>query len=309
MKLLQTELVDSTTINTLTSVEGIKEVLENSSIEEVMNQLLSWGVSFGGKLIAAAALFIVGKIVINWIYNLTQKVLSVRKVDRSLVTFVLSLIKIVLLILLIISTIGILGIETSSFIAIFASAGIAVGMALSGTLQNFAGGVLILILKPYKIGDFIEAQGYTGTVKEIQIFNTILNTVDNKCIIIPNGGLSTGSINNYSKEKYRRIDWTISVSYGDDFNVAKEHILKMLSEDSRVIQDTSKLADAASLHSPVVFLEALADSSINIKVRAWALSGDYWDIFFNMNERIYVELPQKGLNFPFPQMDLHIKQS
>lgn len=327
MKLLQTELVDSTAINSLTSVDGIKKILQNSSSEEIMNTLINWGVSLGGKLLAAVAVFLIGKIIINWIYNITKKILNARSVDRSLITFILSLVKIVLLILLIISVIGILGIETSSFIAIFASAGIAVGMALSGTLQNFAGGVLILILKPYRIGDFIEAQGYTGTVKEIQIFNTILNTPDNKCIIIPNGGLSTGSINNFSKEKYRRIDWTVSVSYGDDFNVAREHILKILSEDKRVLQNADKLAtiyakgdkntpkaieelpESASLYSPVVFLEALADSSINIKVRAWALTADYWDIFFNMNERIYVELPQKGLNFPFPQMDLHIKQS
>ncbi|MFI3239870.1 MAG: mechanosensitive ion channel [Bacteroidales bacterium] len=326
MKLLQTVPTDSIP-SSINSVDELKNVFQNSSTEEIINTLINWGMSLGGKILAAAVVFFIGKIIINWIYNITKKILNARKVDLSLTSFVLSLVKIVLLILLIISVIGILGIETSSFIAIFASAGIAVGMALSGTLQNFAGGVLILILKPYKIGDFIEAQGYTGTVKEIQIFNTILNTVDNKCIIIPNGGLSTGSINNYSKEKYRRIDWTVSVSYGDDFNVAKEHILKMLSEDTRVLQNADQLTtiyakgdknspkaieelpDSASLHSPVVFLEALADSSINIKVRAWALTSDYWGIFFDMNERIYVELPQKGLNFPFPQMDLHIKQS
>ncbi len=148
----------------------------------------------------------------------------------------LSLVKIVLLFILIIIVISILGIETSSFIALFASPGVAIGMALSGTLQNFAGGVLILLLKPYKVGDFIEFQGFTGTVKEIQIFNTVLNTIDNKCILIPNGGLSSGSINNYSKEDYRRVDWTVSIAYGDDYDIARQEILRILNEDKRIVK-------------------------------------------------------------------------
>ena len=156
--------------------------------------------------------------------------------SQSLATFILSVMKVALLFILIIIVISIIGIETSSFIALFASAGVAIGMALSGTLQNFAGGVLILLLKPYKVGDFIETQGFTGTVKEIQIFNTILNTPDNKSIFIPNGGLSTGSINNYSHEEYRRVDWTIGISYGDDLDKAKDAILKMIKEDSRIVK-------------------------------------------------------------------------
>jgi small-conductance mechanosensitive channel len=159
-----------------------------------------------------------------------------RNLDRSLATFILSLISIVLYFILIVTVIGILGVETSSFLALFASAGVAVGLALSGTLQNFAGGVLILLLKPYKIGDYIEAQGFAGTVKEIQIFSTVINTPDNKQIIIPNGPLSTGSINNYSKEQYRRIDWTVSIAYGDDFDVARDAILKILNSDERVVK-------------------------------------------------------------------------
>lgn len=290
-----------------------------------------------------------------------------RRIDRSLATFVLSLIRIVLYFILVVTVVGILGIETSSFLALFASAGVAVGLALSGTLQNFAGGVLILLLKPYKIGDYIEAQGYSGIVKEIQIFSTIINTPDNKQIIIPNGGLSTSSINNYSKEEYRRVDWSVSIAYGDDVDVAKAAILDMLRSDDRIVvkyvEDDRKMrADRKELEetsdnddaepeaavepvekkswikrvfnsrkkvtvisdridaehaktlemlpkadrSPFVALGVLNSSSIDITVRAWTRSEFYWGVFYEMNERFYKELPEKGLHFPFPQMDVHL---
>lgn len=231
------------------------KMFEGLSIDDAISKLANSMVEFAFKLIIAIAVFYVGKLIIRKIFRVTRTILINRKVDASLSTFVLSLIKIVLYFILIITVIGILGIETSSFLALFASAGVAIGMALSGTLQNFAGGVLILLLKPYKVGDYIEAQGFTGTVKAIQIFHTVINTVDNKAIIIPNGGLSTGSINNYSLEQYRRVDWTIGLSYGDDFEKAKEVILKMLDSDDRVVKqyvedyEKDRLTDSTALQN------------------------------------------------------------
>ncbi|MDE5555134.1 MAG: mechanosensitive ion channel, partial [Muribaculaceae bacterium] len=266
---------------------------------------------------------------------------------------------------LIVTVIGILGIETSSFIAIFASAGVAIGMALSGTLQNFAGGVLILLLKPYRIGDYIEAQGYAGTVREIQIFHTIISTSDNKQIIIPNGGLSTGSVNNYSRADYRRVDWSVGISYGDSVEVARKAILEILDSDDRIVkgmieddreeraeqQEAAEKAAAAlapdaeaekpkrrsfwarMFHrkvkkkimtwqeeqaekvrkllpktdgSPKVYVSSLGDSAVVLTVRAWTRTPDYWGVYFSVNERIYNELPEAGINFPFPQMDVHL---
>ncbi len=354
------------------------KAIENLSFDDAISKLANGIITFGFRLLIAVLVFYVGKFVITKLYKFTRTLLVNRHIEPSLTTFILSLIKMVLYFILIVTVIGILGIETSSFLALFASAGVAVGMALSGTLQNFAGGVLILLLKPYKVGDFIEAQGYTGTVKAIQIFHTVVNTVDNKAIIIPNGGLSTGSINNYSLERYRRVDWTISLSYGCDLEMAKEKIRSILATDSRIvkkyIEDDILLRDQKQLEnqnqfdlesfceenptsekckeiqkkeswwsrfrrkrrlhkeeiqqsflekiklnsvpqakvdrSPFVGLQELADSSINIVVRAWTQSSDYWPLYFEMNERFYKELPAAGFDFPFPQLDVHcISQS
>lgn len=216
--------------------KGAFEALKGLSFDDAIVKIANGLVDFGFKLLIAILVFYVGKFIIKKIYKTTYSVMVNRSVDASLTTFVLSLIRMVLYFILIVTIIGILGIETSSFLALFASAGVAIGMALSGTLQNFAGGVLLLLLKPYKVGDFIEVQGYSGTVKAIQIFHTVINTVDNKAIIIPNGGLSTGSINNYSLEEYRRVDWTVCLSYGDDYDRARETILSMLAEDDRVVE-------------------------------------------------------------------------
>lgn len=339
------------------------EMLKTLPFDELISTLASSMVKFTINLAIAILVFYVGKFIIGKIHNLVSSLMVRRRVDASLSTFVLSLIKMVLYFILIVTVIGIMGIETSSFIALFASAGVAIGMALSGTLQNFAGGVLILLLKPYKVGDYIEAQGYAGTVKEIQIFHTIISTPDNKSIIIPNGGLSTGSINNYSREDYRRVQWTVAISYGDSVDAARKAILDMFAHDSRIVKqyidddrqqraeakkevmhdserelpqthrslwqrifqtkkrrmaqrlNDWKLRDAAksSLQilpkadcTPVVFVGELADSSVNLTVRAWTLNSTYWAVFFQYNERFYNELPAHGINFPFPQMDVHL---
>ena len=201
--------------------------------------------------------------------------------------------------MLVISVLGMLGIEMTSFVAILGAAGLAVGMALSGTLQNFAGGVMILIFKPFKNGDFIEAQGHTGTVSEIQIFNTILKTPDNKTIIIPNGGLSTSSMTNYSTEEKRRVDWTFGIGYGDKTDNAKEVLTQLMSEDNRILNDPA----------PFVAVSELADSSVNFAVRAWVKAEDYWGVYFDMNEKVYNTFDEKGLNIPYPQMDVHLHKN
>lgn len=211
-------------------------MIKSLSLNEFIHKIANMVVTFTINLCIALVVFFVGKFIIGKICQVLTTVFLKRDIDKSLSTFILSLIRILLYFILIISVVGILGIETSSFLAIFASASVAIGLAFTGTLQNFAGGVLILLLKPYKVGDYIEVGSYAGTVKEIQIFNTIIITADNKSIIIPNGGLSTGSINNYSKEKYRRVDWTIGISYGDDVETARRVILDLLLADDRVVK-------------------------------------------------------------------------
>lgn len=320
--LTTTTVTDSATI---TNVIPELKSLSSISLDELTQQLVSNITHFAISLAIAVAVFYIGKFIIKKIYNIVLAILLRRQIDKSLSTFILSFIRIALYFILIIVVIGILGIETSSFLALFASAGVAIGMALSGTLQNFAGGVLILLLKPYKVGDYIEAQGYAGTVTEIQMFHTIICTPDNKSIIIPNGGLSTGSINNYSREDYRRVDWEVCLSYGDDVNVARNVILDMLNNDPRVVKqyieddremrakengtninDKKVIVNKADC-SPVVVLSKLADSSINLTARAWTTSGNYWGLMGDINEKIYNELPKHGLSFPYPQMDIHIK--
>jgi len=273
-------------------------MLKSLTFDEFIDKFVSSTVSFAINLAIAIAIFYIGRWIINKLYRLVHNIFIKRNIDASLSTFVLSMIRIVLYFILIVTVIGILGIETSSFLALFASAGVAIGMALSGTLQNFAGGVLILLLQPYKIGDYIEAQGYSCTVKEIQIFHTIINTPDNKSIIIPNGGLSTGSVNNYSRESFRRVDWVVGISYGDSVDTAREKILAILASDSRTITDEPA-------REPKVVVNELADSSVNLKVSAWVASADYWGLYHTINERIYNELPEAGINFPFPQLQIH----
>ena len=354
------------------SVPGIKQELsiaESLPLDTLIDKVVSSFVTFAINLAIALIVFYVGKFVIRKIFNLVKTILEHRNVDKSLTTFILSMIRIVLYFILIVTVIGILGIETSSFIAIFASAGVAIGMALSGTLQNFAGGVLILLLKPYKVGDYIEAQGFAGYVREIQIFSTIISTYDNKSIIIPNGGLSTGSINNWSREAYRRVEWTVSISYGDNVPNARQAILEILNSDPRIVEkyieddqerfdlehpseecsenpsnpecedtpvkkknviirifhrrrrrvaqkveafreETEQRIAAANPkvdRSPSVSVNSLAESSVNLVARAWTRSENYWGLFYDINERLYSELPGKGVNFPFPQLDVHLR--
>lgn len=269
------------------------------NLEEILALIKTYAVEYGIKLIGAIAVWIIGGWVIKFLIKGFGKMLDKRGADDSLKPFLKGIFGGLLKVMLIISVLGMLGIEMTSFIAILGAAGLAVGMALSGTLQNFAGGVMILIFKPFKVGDFIDAQGHTGTVNEIQLFNTILKTPDNKTIIIPNGGLSTSSMTNFSAEPQRRVDWTIGIGYGDDVDKAKAVIKNLCDEDSRILKD------------PEVFIAVseLADSSVNFAVRAWVNAEDYWGVFFQLNEKVYKSFDKEGLNIPFPQMDVHVHKS
>ncbi len=269
---------------------------EDINPDEILTQVTEIAMEYGPKILGAFAVWIVGGWIIKALINGIGKIMDKSKVDSTLQPFLKSLIGSLLKVMLVISVLGMLGIEMTSFIAILGAAGLAVGMALSGTLQNFAGGVMILIFKPFKAGDVIEAQGFIGSVKEIQIFNTILKTADNKTIIIPNGGLSTGAMTNFSTEEKRRVDWTIGVGYGDDVDKAKQVIRSLCDADARILKD------------PEVFIAVseLADSSVNFTVRAWVNAADFWGVYFEMNENVYKTFGQEGLNIPYPQMDVHV---
>jgi len=267
-------------------------------MEQYKDKIVDFIANYGPKLIGAILVLIIGFWIIRILSKTLVKMLDKRKLDTSLKTFIKSLLINILKILLIISIMGMLGVEMTSFIAIIGAAGLAIGMALSGTLQNFAGGVVILFLKLYKVDDYIETQGHAGVVKEIQIFNTILLTVDNKIVILPNGGVSSNSLINYTQEAKRRVDWTFGIAYGDDTKKARDILHKLMQEDKRIIKTPE----------PFVALAELADSSVNFAVRAWVKTEDYWDVFFDMNQKVYDIFNEEGLNIPFPQMDVHIQK-
>ena len=250
------------------------------------------------KIFVALMIYFIGRWIIRWVIRLMDKAFDRHEVETSLRSFLRSLVKVLLMVVLLLAIVQTLGVNTSSFLAIFASAGLAIGMALSGTLQNFAGGVVLLILRPYKVGDYIEAQGQTGTVAEIGLFQTRLKTTDNRIVYVPNSSISTSIIDNYSQSETRRVDWLLSISYGDDIDVARREILAMLKADERVLTDIE----------PVVYVKNLGESSVDLTIRAWVANANYWSLFFDMNEKMYKELPQKGINFPFPQMDVHLKK-
>lgn len=251
---------------------------------------------YGPKVLLAIVLLIVGLWVIKGVVNKMAKMLQSRDVDPGLIPFLRSIVGIIFKVMLVISVIGILGVETTSFIAVLGAVGLAVGMALSGTLQNFAGGVIILIVKPFKVGDLIDAQGYIGTVTEIQIFNTILKTPDNKTVIIPNGELSTSAMVNLSTEATRRVDLVFGIGYPDDIDQAKAVLMQLLVEDDRVLKDPA----------PSVVVKELAGSSVNFNVRPWVKAGDYWGVYWDLQEKVKKAFDAENISIPYPQMDVHL---
>nr|WP_223669371.1 mechanosensitive ion channel domain-containing protein [Kangiella shandongensis] len=248
------------------------------------------------KLAVAIIILIVGWILIKVLLGGMKKLFKAKDFDVTLESFLLSFTSILLKIILLITVISTMGVQMTTFVALLGAAGLAVGMALSGTLQNFAGGVMLLIFRPYKVGDFIEAQGHSGTVKEIQIFNTILKTPDNKIIIIPNAPISKDSMINYSMEATRRVDFLLGIGYDDDIDQAKKVIMDVITADERVHKDPE----------PFIAVKELADSSVNFAVRVWVDSGDYWGVYFDNLEAVKKALDAKGISIPYPQTDVHL---
>lgn len=293
---VKTILAD-TTATQQEKLVAVGQTLQDMTFNDIVALLVEWGLEIAAKIAIALAIYFIGRWLIGRLIKVVNKVCGKRGVEISLQRFFNNMIKVVLYICLVLTIIGILGIDTTSLIAMFASASLAIGMALSGTMQNFAGGVMILLLRPYRIGDYVEAQGQAGTIKEISLFNTIITTVDNKVIYIPNSTISNGIINNYSQEPMRRVDWNITISYGDDVEVARRVLMQLMNEDKRIKQESA----------PVVYLSSLGADSVNLSARAWVDSADYWGVFFDMNERIYNELPKHDLHFPFPQISVHME--
>ena len=279
-------------------------MIEKVFSPETYSLLGQWAFGFCKSLIVAAIVYFIGSKLIKLVSKLVVKALERSKVEPSLFSFLTSIVNVVLWLVLAIIIISIFGIETSSFIALFASAGMAIGMAMSGTLQNFAGGVMILLFKPFRVGDFIEAQGYAGVVKEIQIFNTIIRTGDGQIIIIPNGGLSTGTMKNSSKEPYRRVDLEFQFEYGANFDEVKTAILDVLKQHPLVIQST--VDDSNVVAAPWIGLLNLGDSGVTVITRSWCKGSDYWTVYFNLNETVYQMLKERGFMFPFNRLDVNI---
>ena len=287
---------DQSTIENM--ADAIREISETPFSVWFPELIKAYVVPLAIKIVIALIVLFLGRWVIKVAKKGLTRMMLRRNADPSLNSFIMSLISVLLTFFLILAIVGILGVNTSSLVALLASAGLAVGMALSGTLQNFAGGVMIMLFRPFKVGDFISAQGFEGKVSEIQIFNTHLLTVDNKEVILPNGALSTGVMTNFSKQDIRRVDWVVSMAYGDDYDHAKA-VLKRLCDDDPKILKTPE---------PFIELLKLNNSSVDITVRAWVNSADYWAVFFAMNEKVYKAFEKEGLHIPFPQMDVHLKQ-
>lgn len=249
----------------------------------------------GPKALLALAVLVIGLWLIGALGRTMARLMRKRDVDPSLIPFLRGLSTALLKVMLVISVVQMVGVQTTSFIAVLGAAGLAVGMALSGTLQNFAGGVMILVFKPFKVGDFIEAQGHSGTVHAIQIFNTILKTPDNKTVVLPNAPVSTGAMVNYSTEQRRRVDLSFGIGYGDDIDQARGVIEKLIASDDRIHAEPA----------PLIVVGELADSSVNLTVRVWTDSGDYWGVHFAMLEQVKKRFDAEGISIPFPQMDVH----
>ena len=269
------------------------------SWSDVVDFLSHQALDFGQKVLVCIVIYIVGKKLIRLLNKALGKLMNSRKLDASVISFLTSLINILLTVVLLITIINILGINNSSFLALFASFGVAMGMALSGTMQNFAGGVMILLFRPYKIGDYIQAQGQEGIVKSIQIFSTVLTTLDNRTIYVPNGGLSNNIIVNFNNQDVRRVEWSIGVEYGTDYDKTKSILQSILFSDKRIMNDPS----------PYIALKTLNESSVDILIRVWVTRSDYWDVYYDINEQIYKIFEVNGINIPFPNVTVHLSDN
>lgn len=275
------------------------EQIANMDMRDIWTQIVEWCVWTGIKIVIALLIFYVARWILGRVVKLIDAVMTRRGVEVSLHSFLLTAVKTIGYVLIFVILVSILGFDSSAFIAILASMGLAIGMALSGTLQNFAGGIMILVLRPYRVGDFIEAQGVSGTVAAIRLFTTIVHTTDKKTIYIPNNVISTSIINNYSTSTTRRCSWRVSVSYGDDYDKIREALFEIITRDNRILRDPA----------PVVRIDQLSENAVIVEARVWVMNRDYWEIYDSVTEAIYKELPDRGARFPFPQLDVHITKS
>jgi small conductance mechanosensitive channel len=274
-------------------------VEEQEQNYDLLSKVYDFAIGYAPKVVGAILVLIIGFWIANFIVRMVRKNLEKANVDEDLRPFLTTLVNVLLKLLIVFSAAGIVGIETTSFVALLAAAGFAVGLALQGTLGHFAAGVLILFFKPYRTGDFIVAQGYSGTVKEIQIFNTILSTLDNRIIIVPNGSIASGPIENLTAPGIRRVDMTFGIGYGDDIDKARSVIQSVIDADDRIIKGDGYVND--------IFVKGLGDSSVNFAVRVWCKHEDYWDVYFHAHEAIKKAFDKEGVSIPFPQVDVHMK--
>lgn len=297
MNLLQAVEIPSDSLKVLPKVAEITKGVAEGNVhwDQIITQMISWSLDAGKHILVALVVYLIGHYLIKLLNYLLARFLERRKVEISVQTFVRSFVSILLQVLLIISVVGALGVNTTSFAALLASFGVAIGMALSGNLQNFAGGIIILFLKPYKVGDWVEAQGTSGAVQAIQIFHTILLTADGKLIYVPNGAMSSGTITNYTLTPTRRVEWVIGIEYGEDVEKARKVVLDILQSDKRVKDDPA----------PTVVLSELNNSSVDMTIRCWVDNDDYWNVLFQTREKIYNTFNANGIGFPFPQVTVH----
>lgn len=293
-----TEIKDSIDIQKAT--EQFVEKIATTPADQLLTEFVDKAIAFGLKVLAALAIYVIGAWLIKKIKRVIHNIFVRRNTEHSIASFVESLASIFMTVFLVIFTISALGVNTTSIAALLAAGGMAIGMALSGTVQNFAGGIMLLVFKPFKAGDFIEAQGYSGTVTDVTIVSTKITTTDNRNIIIPNGSLSNGTINNYSQNVYRRLEWLVDVEYGASSEKVKAILKKIIDEEKRIVYAPASPAD------PTIALNALRDSSVQFVARAWVKKEDYWDVLYDVNEKIYNQIPENGIQFPFPQLDVHI---
>lgn len=295
-----TEIKDSIDIQKAT--EQFVEKIATTPADQLLTEFVDKAIAFGLKVLAALAIYVIGAWLIKKIKRVIHNIFVRRNTEHSIASFMESLASIFMTVFLVIFTISALGVNTTSIAALLAAGGMAIGMALSGTVQNFAGGIMLLVFKPFKAGDFIEAQGYSGTVTDVTIVSTKITTTDNRNIIIPNGSLSNGTINNYSQNVYRRLEWLVDVEYGASSEKVKAILKKIIDEEKRIVYAPASPAD------PTIALNALRDSSVQFVVRAWVKKEDYWDVLYDVNEKIYNQIPENGIQFPFPQLDIHINK-
>lgn len=265
---------------------------------ELSDKLLEWAAQYGTKIIGAIAILIIGRLLIGVIVRIVRRLMQRAKSEETLTKFVTSLTKIVLMVFIVLAALGTLGVETTSFVAIIGAAGLAIGFALQGSLANFAAGVMLIIFRPFKVGDYVEAGGTAGSIEAVGIFHTTFNTPDNKEVIVPNSSITGGNITNYSAKETRRVDLVFGIGYGDDIKLAKETLEEIVNADPRVLKDPA----------PTIAVSELADSSVNFVVRPWVKTADYWAVLFDLTEKVKLTFDAKGISIPFPQQDVHMHQ-